>query len=304
MEGMFHLAIAFNQPLRTWNVSKVNANNDIFTDCSISNANKPTKFQDPPVINTPTPVATTNKPSPNINRTNADIRQAVNLWTTNRVEAEKQYGSISNWDVSRVTDMSRLFADKENFNDDISRWNVSNVTNMIDMFNNARSFNQPIGKWNVSNVTIMNRMFDNARAFNQPIGAWNVSKVTRMMGMFWGAFAFNQPIGKWNVSNVTDMNHMFHNARSFNQSLVSWNLSKLDKMTNYGRSTIFESSGMVQGPNNAPAILLYRREEPASSGCVLCGGAKKTRRSRRTIRKRPRKGRRTQKRRARRTRRR
>jgi len=82
-------------------------------------------------------------------------------------------------------------------------------------------------------------------------------------------------------------------------------LSKLDRMTNNRRSTIFGSSGMVQGPKNAPAILLYRREEPASSGCVLCGGAKKTRRARRRAsRKRSRKGRRTLKRGDRRTRRR
>jgi hypothetical protein len=56
---------------------------------------------------------------------------------------------------------------------------------------------------------------------------------------------------------------------------------------------------------NRPATTTNKvANKPASSGCVLCGGAKKTRRARPTRRKRVRKGRRTQKRRARRTRRR
>jgi hypothetical protein len=76
-------------------------------------------------------------------------------------------------------------------------------------------------------------------------------------------------------------------------------------MTNEEKRMIFKSSGMTR--DNQPRML-YKpagaSNKSASSGCVLCGGAKKTRRGRRTMRKRPRKGRRTQKRRARRTRRR
>ena len=66
--------------------------------------------------------------------TNDTIRTAV----TNL--AESQYGHISTWDVSRVTNMSKLFKDKEDFNEDISYWNVSNVTDMSDMFFNAYLF--------------------------------------------------------------------------------------------------------------------------------------------------------------------
>ena len=35
---------------------------------------------------------------------------------------------ISEWDVSRVTDMSKVFKDCSNFNGDISGWNTSQVT--------------------------------------------------------------------------------------------------------------------------------------------------------------------------------
>ena len=39
---------------------------------------------------------------------------------------KRQNGDISNWDVSNVVDMSRMFRDSE-FNGDISNWDVSNV---------------------------------------------------------------------------------------------------------------------------------------------------------------------------------
>ena len=125
---------------------------------------------------------------PDLRRTDEDIHQAVQLWCRDRVAAEAQYGHISQWDTSGVTNMSGLFLGCNNFNDDISGWDVSNV---IDM----------------------SRMFWFALAFNKDIGRWNVSNVTNMSEMFWVAQAFNHDIGRWNVSNVTDMNEMFLGCR-------------------------------------------------------------------------------------------
>ena len=52
----------------------------------------------------------------------------------------KTYGEPKNWDVSNITDMSHLFFDNRNFNEDISGWDVSNVTNMSNMFKYAIAF--------------------------------------------------------------------------------------------------------------------------------------------------------------------
>merc|ERR1711998_519540 len=115
------------------------------------------------------------------------LELAVKYWIKKRDSALKVYGHINTWDVSLITDMSYLFAirneytniefelvyDPSTFNDCISNWDVSNVTDMDHMFNGAKSFNQELN-WNVSNVIYMSCMFANAESFNQELN-WNVS---------------------------------------------------------------------------------------------------------------------------------
>ena len=85
--------------------------------------------------------------------TNATIRGAVTDYLAGGARKQRvvtQYGDISNWNVSKVTDMES-------------------------MFSGARSFNQPLNNWDVSNVTYMDQMFENAWSFNQPLHApWYV----------------------------------------------------------------------------------------------------------------------------------
>jgi surface protein len=166
-----------------------------------------------------------------LRRSDGDIREAVNLWCSDRAAAEETHGHISHWDVSRVTNMGSLFQfDGGAFNDDISAWDTSNVTDMQYMFCGALAFNKPIGGWDVSKVQSMEYMFSGARAFNQPIGGWDVSKVQNMEDMFFYAGAFNQPIGGWDVSKVQEMGSMFYEARSFNQPIGGWDVSKVQDM--------------------------------------------------------------------------
>jgi surface protein len=113
-------------------------------------------------------------------------------------------GLIGTWNVSAVTDMSKLFNySGTNFNPNIGNWDVSNVTDMSEMFYSLNFFNQDISGWNVSNVTNMEYMFREAKAFNQDIGNWDVSNVTNMSFMFSIAEAFNQDLSGWCVKNVS-----------------------------------------------------------------------------------------------------
>ena len=79
------------------------------------------------------------------------------------------YGSIRKWDVSRITDMSRIFSDATSFNGDISKWDVSRVKDMSSMFLAARTFNHDLSKWDVSRVANMDHMFRQANSFKRKL---------------------------------------------------------------------------------------------------------------------------------------
>ena len=99
-----------------------------------------------------------------------------------------KYIDISDWDVSKVTDMFSMFAGCEKLESvgDISNWDVSKVTNMAYMFEDCEKFNQDISDWDVSKVNSMVHMFYGCKSFNQDISNWNVSNVINMVGMFDG----------------------------------------------------------------------------------------------------------------------
>ena len=180
-------------------------------------------------------------------RTKKELRNYLIIYM--RKKTLRSY-PIGKWDVSLITDMSKLFYDEAlfyedlfgNFNEDISEWDVSNVTNMEAMFYACENFNKPLNNWNVSNVTNMKLMFMHCKNFNQPLNNWNVSKVTNMHSMFKMCFSFNQPLNNWNVSKVTNMHSMFSECNNFNQPLNNWNVSKV---TDMGRM-FFESNNFNQ----------------------------------------------------------
>ena len=163
------------------------------------------------------------------------IRLYVKIWCYSSQKGKevfiKKYGHISHWNVSYVTDMSKLFKNNEYFNEYINNWDVSNVKDMSEMFSGAIKYNMPLDKWDVSKVTNMDGMFYGAERFNQPIKKWNVSKVISMEAMFCGAENFNQSVNLWNISKVTNMGCMFMDATNFNQPFDPWDFSNV---TNIG----------------------------------------------------------------------
>jgi surface protein len=130
MYSMFSNANAFNQPLGSWNVSKVTSMNYMFAGANSFNQN-------------------------------------IDSWDVSAVtdmsymfaDANEFNQPIGSWDVSAVTDMRYMFTLANSFNQPLGSWNVSKVTSMNFMFYNANAFNQNIGSWNVSNVTEMKNMF-------------------------------------------------------------------------------------------------------------------------------------------------
>jgi len=140
-------------------------------------------------------------------RTDADIKQAVELWKSNRCKAIQVFGHISDWNTTQVKDMSSLFQFKENFKDDISMWDVSNVIDMSGMFHGLgfreSLFNQDISGWDVSNVKDMQLMFCHAHNFNCDLSRWDVKNVRSMRFMFKCAKKFNGNISTWVLKSIT-----------------------------------------------------------------------------------------------------
>lgn len=153
------------------------------------------------------------------------------------------FNGIENWNVSHVTNMSKMFKRAVYFNSDLNNWNVSKVIDMSGMFNYAVSFNQDISLWDTSCLENANFMFAGAKSFNQDISKWNISNLKYMTSMFNRAESFNQDISSWNVFHIKSIAFMFFKARNFNQDLSSWKVSRecmTDKM--------FFQSGIVEPP--------------------------------------------------------
>ena len=162
-----------------------------------------------------------------------DLQAAVNAYVSGgqaQADVVATYGPISDWDVSRVTDMSSLFEFKGSFNEDLTNWDTSSVTSMSYMFRGARAFNQDLSSWDTSSVTDMTFMFAEASAFKGDISDWDTSSVTRMVFMFAYAHAFDQDLSSWNTSSVKNMNRMFRGASSFNRDISDWDTSSVTDM--------------------------------------------------------------------------
>ena len=110
---------------------------------------------------------------------------------------------INRWDVSTISDFSRVFEYLQFFNEDISSWDVSNAIRMDLMFFCARQFNMDIAGWDVSNVTNMYMMFAEASSFNQDLRRWDVGRVNIMIDMFADSLISHQIIAtewdRWNA---------------------------------------------------------------------------------------------------------
>ena len=237
MSSMFYNCEKFNTDLSSWKVKKVINSKDMFTGCRILPRYKP-KFINP-VPQNASRIPFTFPPPRKVPETrsltmitNDNIRKLVENYVNNKEQLplDLQSKPINSWDVKLVTDMSNLFKDIIDFNEQLNDWDVSNVENMAYMFFGCVMFNQPLDKWNVQKVTDMRAMFLSCKKFNQPLNSWNVAKVENMVGMFYDCINFNQPLDQWNVSKVENMAHMFNDCKDFDQPLNSWNVAKVENM--------------------------------------------------------------------------
>ena len=105
-----------------------------------------------------------------------ELRQAVEEWNNDVDAAMMKYGDIGcHWNIEQVDDLSHLFQEQADFNEDLSNWKINHVTNVVSMFEGAVSFNSNLEKWSFGNVVYMARMFKGATQFQQSLSSWDVS---------------------------------------------------------------------------------------------------------------------------------
>ena len=95
-----------------------------------------------------------------------ETKEELKQMIENEISKNGNECSLNHINVSKITDMSRLFSGS-NFTGDISNWDVSNVTNMYCMFYGSK-FNGDISNWDVSSVKDMGYMFGNSPLRNNP----------------------------------------------------------------------------------------------------------------------------------------
>ena len=188
MLQMFFQAINFNQDIGSWDVSSVTIMQQMFSGANVFN-NGGTGS-----INSWNTSNVTNMIQMFLNASR--FNQDVGSWDVSKVttfqsmfQADVDFnngetGSIGNWQINTGSnvDMNSMFYIAINFNQDIGSWDVSRVTNMYRMFRNATNFNNSgsdsIRNWDTSNVTTIQEMFYGPCAIDQPLDGWNISSIT------------------------------------------------------------------------------------------------------------------------------
>ena len=166
---MFFNASAFNHYIGDWNTEKVTNFGEMFYEATAFNA----KYTCTTLSNSVDPATCTKVrsdyqyPSLSDEVFHSSIAACLATAPEDGNCEHAQYGVISGWDVSSVTDFDDAFKGRATFNGDLSKWKTTSALSMNGTFSGASLFNSNIGSWDVSRVENMHQMFFSASAFNQ-----------------------------------------------------------------------------------------------------------------------------------------
>ncbi|MCQ2570869.1 MAG: BspA family leucine-rich repeat surface protein [Candidatus Saccharibacteria bacterium] len=203
--------------------------------------------------------------------------------TFNNLRALETVNAITDWDASRVTNISNLFAYAEKLTSiaPLANWNVSNVSQMqsVFMYNWGLKSLAPLSKWNTSNVISMTNMFYDCQYLTSLTGIENfdTSKVTNMDRIFYNTRNNTSlaPLKNWNTGNVTSLFGAFgmydrneSHALTSLSGLENWNTSKVTNM----RDIFISNSSLT----TAKALAKWDTSSVTDMGDIFFGDAKMT----------------------------
>ena len=145
---------------------------------------------------------------------------------------------VSEFDTSRVSNMSGMFSETPIFSIDTSGFDTSNVTDMSGMFANCIYLvGIDISGFDTSNVTNMSAMFLMCfRLESIDISGFDTSNVTDMSGMFYQCPLSSIDVSNFDTGNVTNMSGMF----ALCANLTSLDLSGFDTSSVTTMSNMFD----------------------------------------------------------------
>lgn len=174
---------------------------------------------------------------------------------------------FSNWDTSKVTNMSYMFCNMKGLNRNkynnkyllenysyltgLNNWNLQSVNDMRYIFNSSTyyDFQDKELAWDTSNVTDMSYMFAYCKAYNFPKLSFDTRNVTNMSYMFTGFESYNDlKLNFTDTSKVTNMSGMFGDYNRYNSSVNDYNFSYLNYHGNADISCL-DTSNVVNAEN-------------------------------------------------------
>ena len=186
-----------------------------------------------------------------IDLSNFDISKVTDMKLMfNKCSKLKEIKGINKFNTSNTINMSGIFQECYELEYlDLSNFNTSKVADMFGMFNKCNKLKEikGINKFNTNNVTNMRIMFQACNELvHLDISNFHTSKVTNMEGMFnkCGKLKEIKGINKFNTSNVTDMRIMFQACNE---------LEFLD-ISNFDTSKVINMEGMFNKCNKLRKI--------------------------------------------------
>ncbi len=160
-----------------------------------------------------------------------------------------------NFDTSDTEKMNWMFSGRSFETLDLSGWNVSKVTDMSRMFSQCSALTTlDVSGWDTSNVIHMSRMFQGCDALTTlNLSGLNTSNVTGMENMFEGCSALTElNLSGLDTSQVADMSFMFDSCENLAElDLSDWDVSKVINMRSMFGSCVSLASLNISGWNTA-----------------------------------------------------
>lgn len=191
--------------------------------------------------------------------------------------------NVSNWDTSRIINMTSTFSGATSFNRNLSAWSQAANQSVVSMFQGATKFNNGCAAgayscpltWTTPNLTVAYSAFQDAQAFNQSLSTWNTSKIVSIYSMFRSS-GFNNGCADgvtscpltWTLPVATTLTSMFYSAPIFNQNVTTF-LSGPNNVVNL--QGMFREALKFNNGTNEPALNTWKTSKVTTFSQMFMG---------------------------------